>query len=811
MYNYTYDTDTGGLLLNTSPMQFSKEPRPVYYRELDLLGFDQYWTYEKQDALPYMWAEANKYYYFGRLVAQTRGGNLYTAPEIQVPALACDTTLLKAEWKTVFITPQSKMLHNVDIEGNGIIYTYNLPEPDGSPLKAVDIKGMLEKNADFLQVLEQETVKKIYDVWKRHRSKVDVFHVAFSGGKDSIVLLDLVKKALPKDEFVVVFGDTQMEFPDTYDVVDKVETQCKAEGISFYRAKSHMDALESWRTFGPPSRVLRWCCSVHKSTPQVIALRNTPQVIKLRETLDKADYSGLAFVGVRGAESMRRNEYDYECDGKKQKGKYSANPILDWTSDEIWLYIYANNLVINEAYKKGSQRVGCLCCPMGGSKADYVQYRNYQKEVDAFAQIIMESNGRTHISDTDYISNGGWNARKNGVNIRNIDINYKERIENNRLIIEVTNPKSDWQEWVKTLGQVQMDENFYIIHAHELVTTFSFFPRIHGYVVHLPLEATRTSPVFGKYFRQVFRKAAYCVACRTCEVNCRNNCISFEKGFKIENCSKCRECHTIPLGCLTYHSLKMPQGDGKVKSINCFATHMPKTEWFADFFDRKNEFLTDNNLGPVQKPFFRRFLRDAALIEDGQITFLTEKLALMPWDNTTSLGIILANIAYNPQFTWYIRRMNICHFYTRRDLTSMLEEFGVTEKNTPYIINGFKRIVQTPFGMTLNFGYVDSEENYIRNKCHIENPLVVLYSLYKFAEACGDYYEFTVSRLLNYSIDSDGISPSQIFGIEEDDLKTILQGLTASNGDFITAKFTHDLETISLNRNKKASDVLELL
>ena len=84
MYSYTYDTETGGVLLNTSPMQFSKEPRPVYYKELDLLGFDKYWDYEKQDALPYMWAEANKYYYFGRLVAQTKGGSLYAAPELEI-------------------------------------------------------------------------------------------------------------------------------------------------------------------------------------------------------------------------------------------------------------------------------------------------------------------------------------------------------------------------------------------------------------------------------------------------------------------------------------------------------------------------------------------------------------------------------------------------------------------------------------------------------------------------------------------------------------------------------------------------------
>lgn len=760
MYNYTYDAETGGILLNTSPVQSSKEPRPVYYKELDLLGLDKHWNYKKQDNYPYMWAEANKYYYFGRLVAQTKGGNLYTAPEIEIKEK------MKGELKTINLTK------------------------------------MLEKNADFLHILEQETVKKIYDVWNRYKDKLDIFHVAFSGGKDSIVLLDLVKKALPKDEFVVVFGDTQMEFPDTYDVIDKIEKQCKAEDIRFYRAKSHMDVKKSWKLLAPPSRVLRWCCSVHKSTPQVI---------KLREVSKKTDYSGLAFVGIRGAESTRRSEYDFESDGMKQKGQRSANPILDWASYEIWLYIYTNNLIINKAYTKGSQRAGCLCCPMGGSKADYFQYCNYKEEIDDFAQIIIDSNGRKHITDIEYISNGGWNARKNGMNIKNIDIIYKEKIENGKLVIKVTNPKTNWQEWIKTLGDVQRNGDHYIIQAPELTTQFCFIERKNGYEVQLPIEATKESPTFGKYFRQVFRKTAYCVGCRTCEVNCKNNCISFKDGLTITNCIKCRECHDVPVGCLAYHSLRMPQGDGKMKSINCFATHMAKTEWLIDFFNRKGEFLIENNLGPVQKPFFRRFLRDAGLIDGSKTTTLTTKLALMPWDSTTSLGIILANMAYNPQFKWYIKNMTVSRFYSRTDLTFMLEEAGVTKKNAPYIIRAFKRIVQTPFGLTLNFGYVDSENNFTRNKCHIGSPLVVLYSLYKFAEACGDYYEFTVSRLLNYNIDSDGISPTQIFGIEEDELNTILRGLTVSNPDFITAKFTHDLDTISLNKNKTANDVLELL
>lgn len=36
MYSYTYDNETGGILLNSSPQAFSKEPRPVYSKELDI-------------------------------------------------------------------------------------------------------------------------------------------------------------------------------------------------------------------------------------------------------------------------------------------------------------------------------------------------------------------------------------------------------------------------------------------------------------------------------------------------------------------------------------------------------------------------------------------------------------------------------------------------------------------------------------------------------------------------------------------------------------------------------------------------------
>lgn len=226
MYSYTWDTETGGLLLNTSPLSFSKEPRPVYYKELDILGFDRYWNYAKNDTYPYMWAEANNYFYRGRLVAKTKGGSLYIAPELVI------------------------------VED---------PEPDGTPLRFVDIPAMVEKNRDLIEKLAADTIKRIYNTYVEYMNKVDVFYVAFSGGKDSVVTLDLVQRALPHNKFKVLFGDTGMEFPDTYTAVNNIEKQCAEQEIEFVRAKSDFSPEDSWQKFGPPATVTRWCCSVHKT------------------------------------------------------------------------------------------------------------------------------------------------------------------------------------------------------------------------------------------------------------------------------------------------------------------------------------------------------------------------------------------------------------------------------------------------------------------------------------------------------------------------------------------------------------------
>lgn len=759
MYSYTFDVETGGILLNSTPTNFSKEPRPVYAAEMDILGFDQYWEYDKQNDIPYMWAESTAYWYRGVKIATITGGDLYTAPTLQP---------VTNEHGTISFNKES-----------------------GAILLPIDIVSMCNKNSDLMTVIEDSTVKRIVKEYEKFQKRLDIFHVAFSGGKDSAVLLDLVKKALPKGSFVVIFGDTGMEFPDTYETVEVTRKQCELDGTPFYTARSHFDPHESWKIFGPPSRTLRWCCSVHKSTPQTL---------KMRELTGKNDYTGLDFVGVRRAESLARSTYEYENFGKKQKGQYSFNPILEWTSAEVWLHIFINNIYINQAYKKGNSRAGCLLCPMSGGCSDYLRHENYREDIDAYISIIREMNNWDSHSEKDmhtYITSGGWDNRRSGRGIVNNSLKYVEKSVDGNIEISITNPTSDWREWLKTAdtGSIPYD----------------VAPTDNGYKFTVQESLFKKHPTAGKYFRQALKKASYCIGCRVCETNCKNGHLTFKNGkIQISDCVQCHECHEIPAGCHMYNSLKIPQGERKMKTINCFDDHAPKRDWLVSFFDLKDDFFAEHALGPNMFTHFKRFLRDAKLIDGNNCTDLVVLISQIGWDTETALGIMLVNLAYeNAQFEWYIQEMDIGYYYSVAELKEKLLATDMKEKAANSIIKSFKRIVETPFGTDLNFGYADGDD-LVRTKVAMHDNRVLLYALYKFVEACNLDKEFHLSYLFDESVERDGVSPVRMFGLyDEDELKSKLMGLSSAYPEFINATFTNDLKTITL-RDKTSADVLEL-
>ncbi len=773
MYSYEWDVETGGLLLNSSPLPFSKEPRPVYYKELDILGFDKYWNYEKNDTYPYMWAEVNNYWYRGRLVAKTKGGSMCSAPELII---------------------------------------VDEPEPNNEPLRFVDIPGMVNKNKDLLEKLTQETIKKVFNTYVEHKDSVDVFYVAFSGGKDSIVTLDIVQRALPHNEFKVLFGDTGMEFPDTYDVVDRIEEECRCQGIEFIRAKSHFSPDESWKKFGPPATVTRWCCSVHKTAPQVLSLR---------ELTGKVDFTGMAFIGVRASESLSRSEYDYVSLGEKHKGQYSCNPILEWNSAELYLYIFAENILLSEAYKKGNRRAGCLVCPRAAERNDYMARAWYTDEFDALINSIKSVYKKGFTSEEqldDFIANGGWKARKNGRDV-DIQMNYVESTGKEYHSIKVTKAKTDWKEWIKTIGVLLNDASPYKIlfrnEQYEIIVIENGGDIEVQYATSLPKQ----NPLFIKLLKNVFRKTACCVQCRECEADCHNGCITMKDGmFKIsDNCVHCSQCHKVDKGCLVYKSLEMPKGGLKMsatKSLNCYSHHAPKMEWFTQYFNYKNEFDEKHSLGSQMYSFFKRFLRDAELLDETGFSktakVIDETIGL---DSDSAWAIMLTNLAYTPQINWLIKRMNMNETYGKEYTISLLVSDGAKESWVKDIWSSFARLVELPFSQ-VGFGFATKEKNKLtsltRSPWQNPDPKVILYSLYKFAENCGDYYQFTLSRLLNHEIDSDGVSPTEIFGLDREQMEKILNGLSVNYPDFITASFTLDLDNITLRNDKTSKDVLEL-
>lgn len=788
--------------MTTEVSKFSKEPRPVYYKELDVLGFDQYWNYPKDEHAPLLWAEANNYIYKGRTVAKTKGGSLYTAPEL---------ILLED------------------------------PEPDGKPLKFVDVDRMVEKNSDILETLAQETIQKVYNTYLAYKDKVDVFYVAFSGGKDSVVALDIVQRALPHDAFKVMFGDTRMEFPDTYKVVEEIKHFCEQNSIQFYTARSKLLPSQTWDCFGPPATSIRWCCSVHKTSPQINLLR---------EITGKHDFTGMAFTGVRAEESVARSTYDSISEGQKHTGQMSCHTILEWSSAELFNYIYLQKLTLNEAYLKGNARAGCLVCPNSSGRNEYVKRCSYTKNVDAFVEKIAKTSGKVNYSPKemqDFIDAGFWRTRKTGREL-NFGQDRFEILNTAKMpSIDVYKSNLKWQQWAKTIGNIdKTGENtytilfagkYYIVQVLDdgSKTTFTL----------LNCSKTKADIRFESLIRSVIVKSLYCVGCGVCEAECKFGCISMRNGISIgDNCQHCYKCHDIHEHCLRYNSIRNKiTGGKKMAGLDRYFSFGVRQEWMESFvgYEGGADFWTSDGDGLVankKKDAFKNFADDAGLIVYNKQaagdkytkclpTAVTNAVVRLGADSQAAWALMLCNLVYTPAYNWFVNNLEKDVDYSPDAIKLMLSSVmesdtkGLGKRN---VVDALKVVMaKTPLGMERIFADCLITEKVSANgnetltlvsfkKCAWENPdpLVILYSLYKFAEACGDYYQFRLSTLLDDDIERDGVSPTRIFGLSRETMIPLLNGLTANYPDFISASFTLDLENITLRPDKSAQDVLEL-
>jgi len=185
------------------------------------------------------------------------------------------------------------------------------------------------------------------------------YHVAFSGGKDSTVIYDLVKKAAVKHK--VYFCVTTVDPPELLRFIKQ-----NYPDVTWLRPKKSMYQLIQEK--GLPSRIIRFCCNHLK------------------------EYAGIGetlITGIRWEESNARSCRDfYEKDNSKDK--WYVNPILDWKEWEVWEYIEENKLPVCELYEQNYSRIGCIGCPMKYYKARQRELNRYPRFKAMYIKAIQK-------------------------------------------------------------------------------------------------------------------------------------------------------------------------------------------------------------------------------------------------------------------------------------------------------------------------------------------------------------------------------------------------------------------------------------
>lgn len=199
-------------------------------------------------------------------------------------------------------------------------------------------------------MISEHLQKKIDQSIKLIRStceKRGVVEEAYSGGKDSDVILQLIKES--GIQYRAIYKNTTIDPPGT--IKHAIEA-----GAEILRPKKSFFELISEK--GYPHRRLRFCCAVLKE-------------YKILDT---------SIIGVRQCESLKRkNRYKEptQCRvwSKKENDKsYQIFPILTWNNEDIEEFVKDRGIKLHPLYydKNGSlrieRRLGCMGCPLMGRK-----------------------------------------------------------------------------------------------------------------------------------------------------------------------------------------------------------------------------------------------------------------------------------------------------------------------------------------------------------------------------------------------------------------------------------------------------------
>lgn len=228
--------------------------------------------------------------------------------------------------------------------------------------------------------------------------------ITYSGGKDSDVLLHLAEiSGIP---FEVLHSLTTADAPETVRHVYDTFRRLEEKGVKC-NVDKHVQPDGSrttmWnlipRKLMPPTRLMRYCCSVLKEGGGKDRFIATG--VRWVESTARKRRGGLEVLTSKPQNKLilsNDNDEDRRLFETCQlKGKRVVNPIIDWQDDDVLDYAAVEKIPMNPLYCEGFHRVGCVGCPMA-SKARAMEFARYPKikaaYIRAFDRMLEERRKR---------------------------------------------------------------------------------------------------------------------------------------------------------------------------------------------------------------------------------------------------------------------------------------------------------------------------------------------------------------------------------------------------------------------------------
>ena len=214
------------------------------------------------------------------------------------------------------------------------------------------------------------------------------FHLAFSGGKDSIVLYRITE--LAKVKFFAEMSVTTIDPPELMRYIRKNYPQVKLNrpDINFYELIKKKKMLPTMR--------IRYCCAYLKEQ----AGQGTTTLVGVRaaESVRRAKRKEIEIQGHRDNTELldqfnRNEELSHTC--IRGKDKIIIMPIFHWTDKDIWNFIREQEINYCQLYNEKYKRIGCMFCPMSNKKSiaiDRKKYPRIEKLIKKSIQYLLDNN-----------------------------------------------------------------------------------------------------------------------------------------------------------------------------------------------------------------------------------------------------------------------------------------------------------------------------------------------------------------------------------------------------------------------------------